>query len=159
HPRAIRVLVEDPGHDPPVVAPDLCKLPSALTHVPASWLLGEPRDSHRTSAVSRGQRALALSQRPSTALPRQDPPRHRRRRCRAPRDGSTQGVVATGPPHGRPGGPSRRAACRRARFGQGRVLAVLASVAALYPPGLQPGGYAPLPAAPGGSARSLALRC
>src|SRR5258708_37003603 len=39
------------------------------------------------------------------------------------------------------GAPSRRKACRRARFGQGRVLAVLALVAALEPPGGGPGGY------------------
>jgi hypothetical protein len=54
--------------------------------------------------------------------------------------------------------PSRRRACRRARFGQGRVLAVLASGAARERRP-RPGVSAQLPAAPGGSARSLALRC
>src|SRR5262249_7453239 len=47
---------------------------------------------------------------------------------------------------GRTGAPSNRQACRRARFGQGRVLAVLASVATLYHPA-RAGRYAPRPAA------------
>jgi hypothetical protein len=54
--------------------------------------------------------------------------------------------------------PSSPAACQRARFGQGRVLAVLAS-GAVGPAGPRPVGPAARLAAPGGSARSLALRC
>ena len=56
------------------------------------------------------------------------------------------------------GSPSSQPWCQRARFGQGRVLAVLASVAPRDRP-VEPGDPAELPAAPGGSARSLALRC
>ena len=59
---------------------------------------------------------------------------------------------------GRPSAPSSREGYQRARFGQGRVLAVLASGAPWDHP-VEPGDPTELPAAPGGSARSLALRC